>query len=229
MSDELGGSLLSGSVLDELLQRTPLHIFLFDRMLSCRYAAPVGGAFLGLRREQLLGRAVTEILPPAGNGLHAALQRVAVDGLVWQHPHYRYSHQTVMGEVLSVWSIQAEQVAIRAGEDERGVLLILQDLIDCVREQERLQHESDELRAALVVERQRAATQRRARHELHTAIRNLLAPASGYLQVLARKPGVLRGWRVRDVIEEQILPRLNDIAAALDQFDDSASDPARRG
>src|SRR5579864_4083813 len=129
MSSGASARPLPEGLLDALLQRAPLHVFVFDRGLSCRYAAPFGSAFLGLMREEMLGRAVAEIVPPVGNGLHSALERVAAEGATWRHPGYRYRHRGATGEMLYVWSVQAEPVAI---ERERGVLLMLQDVIDSV-------------------------------------------------------------------------------------------------
>src|SRR5687768_15368499 len=79
-----GGQPVPRAVLDRLLQRTPVNVFLFDTNLVCCYAAPVGDHFLGRPRDDLTGRQAAEILPPAADGLAPVLERAARDAERWQ-------------------------------------------------------------------------------------------------------------------------------------------------
>jgi nitrogen fixation/metabolism regulation signal transduction histidine kinase len=211
---------LPGSLLDRVLISAPLHVFVFDRRLICRYAAPAGDRFLGRTRDQLVGCHAAEVVPSSGNGLQPALERVAAGGAIWQHPSYRYRHRTAAREMRYIWTVQARPLPI---EDETGVLLMLQDVIDAVHERDRLENENNELRAALVAEHGRQAAARRARHELRAKIRNLLAPVAGYLQVIARRPSLLADQSVAEIIEKTLLPQLRSIATTVDEFDESAA------
>src|SRR5688572_24747202 len=82
---------LPPAVLDELLFRTPVDVLLFDTALICRYAAPAADQFLGRSREQLLGRPVGEVLPPATNGLRGVLEHAVREATTWQEARYRFS------------------------------------------------------------------------------------------------------------------------------------------
>ena len=186
-------------LLDRVLQQAPVDVLLFDTALVCRYAAPAEETLFGRTPEQLVGRHATEIFPPAADGLRPMLERAAQDAAGWRSPHYRYTYRESGSEMLFCWSIQVEPVAM---ENYRGVLVTLSDVQDLVDENDRLQAELE--------------AQRTARRQLQTAVRTLLAPVMGYLQLIARRPHALRGRPAAAVIEERVLPRLREIVAAVD-------------
>lgn len=211
------------SLLDEALQRVPIHVFILDGALVCRYAAPAGETFLGLPRERLVGLDIGAILPPARNGLRPALHGAARQGVSWTHPAHEYRHQSDEGEVLYVWAIRVEPVALH---DERGVLLTLQDIAEHIAARTRVEIERDRLLAVTgILERQLASHTRRAQ-ELCAKVRNVVAPISGYLQVIAHRRALLGGQSIAEMIDGTILPQLRAMVDLLDAFDASVSLPS---
>lgn len=210
-------------VLDDILQRAPLHLFVLDRDLVCRYAAPVGDSFLGLPRADLVGLDIGDILPPARNGLRQSLHDAAHERKPWAHPQHEYRHPTEDGEVLYVWAVSVEPVALR---DSQGVLLTLRDILEHVQTRTRLEFETERLRTALRMRDQQAAARAQAAHELCLKVRNLLAPITGYLQVIARRPTLLTGQTLPEVIERNLLPQLGDLVDRVDRFESALQESA---
>lgn len=204
-------------ILDMLLRRTPLDVLLFDRDLICRYAAPAGDEFLGHPREELEGRHATEILPPATNGLGPVLERAARDRTPWRKPRYLFDCD-VRGVATSFcWVIEVEPVHV-GGYD--GVMVLLIDS----NELQAITNERDRLRAELEQVRRQEADRRRALHELRANLRSLLAPISGYLQVIARRPWMLAGRAPASLVSERVLPQIDELVSAVDKLGDIASE-----
>lgn len=193
---------------DVLLRRAPVNVFLFDTDLVCRYAAPVGDALLGQPREALLGRPAAEVLPPAANGLGPVLERVARDAKEWRNPEYRFTHR-INGEVQSCcWSVHVEPIEM---DDYQGVLLSWSDILEEAQERQSLRAEIQSLHRQ-AEERNAALT------VLLSDLRNAVTPLSGYLQVIARRPEMLAGRSVAEVITRSVLPRIGDILDATDRL-----------
>jgi hypothetical protein len=195
---------------DTVLRLVPAHVFIFDSALVCRYAAPTGGAFLGRSQEQLTGRHAFEILPAAGNGLRPMLERAAYEGSGWSTPQYRYNHRLDGAEIAYIWAIEVEPLAVA---DQRGVLLTFCDVLELVEERDRLRERSAEREQQLVVAEER--------------VRTVMTSALGYLQILARRPELLRRYPLTSTIEDRVLPRLHEVLqtlAALQHLPTSSSD-----
>ena len=207
---------LPAPILDVLLRRAPLDVLLLDRRLICRYAAPVDDAFLGQPREALIDRPITEIFPPAADELRPILEHTVRQTSRWRTPLYRFSHPVdgVMTEYH--WTIQVQSLTIGSFW---GVLIVLGDareFRDAAEERDRLRAECDRLYHH-EVERRDALQNLRAR------LRSLLAPLSGYLQVLARRPYVLGGQSPATVIERRVLPQVDALVSVIDQLSADAA------
>ena len=96
------------------------------------------------------------------------------------------------------------------------MLVTLADVQDLADENQRLQVETELLRTVVRALEQRAATLRRDLQSLQTAIRTLLAPVVGFLQLIARRPHALAGTPETVIIEDYLLPRLRDVVATVD-------------
>ena len=180
------------ALLDRLLQVAPIDVLLFDTALVCRYAAPAADTLFGRTAAELVGRPAAAIFPPADSGLGPVLARAAQTAIAWEDHAFRYAARLDEGEQLYCWWVRVEPVATA---DFRGVLVTLADVGDLVQETERLRQEGRELQAT---------------------VRTLLAPVVGYLQLLARRPHVLRGRPPAQVVEAVVLPRVQEIVAAVD-------------
>ncbi len=195
----------STTLLDNLLRRAPLDVFLFDTDLICRYAAPAGDEFLGQRRDQFIGRHATEILAPAADRLRDALERALHERLPWQDHDFRFTVHGSSGKTSCCWAIEVEPMA---DEDYQGIMVTLADMTDLIEERDRLRDEVADLR-------QRENERSRAFAEMVVNVRELLAPPLGYLQVIARRPHILRGRSPAAVITKHVLPRLNELVDTL--------------
>lgn len=202
-------------VFDMLLRRTPVHVFLFDPDLTCRYAAPVGDHFFGRRREDLVGHTAREILPLAAHDLCPTLERVAQERFACGHPGYQFTVHTTEGVARQAWAVDVQPMAVSG---YRGVLLSWADLTDLVDERDRLQTE-------VVTLRGREEERQRALGELLADLRSMLAPPLGFLQVIVKRPHVLRGRSAASTIAEEVLPRMNEFVEALGRL----RDPHPRG
>ena len=228
---------LPPSLLETILRLAPLDVLLFDTELVCRYAAPVGGSLFGRSVDQLVGQPAADIFPPARDDLRSALELAAHNAATYQYPSYRYTYTDIeaTSETLFCWSVRVEPVALRdyrGREEFRGVLVTLADVQDLADETDRLRHDNDvlqrengRLQQQLVEAHRREAASAEARRRLRAAVRGLLAPVAGYLQVLSRRPRVLRGRPAEQVIEEIVLPGLRRVVTAVDTFD-GAQPPA---
>ena len=202
---------------DLVLRLTPLDVLLFDRALICRYAAPAGDQFLGQPRDELEGRHAAEILPPAADGLRPVLERAANEQVNWRDSRYLFSCEVHGVPTEFCWVIQVEPVQVEGYE---GVLVTLTDS----NELREAVEERDRLRAELEESRRRAAVRRGALHDLRATLRSLLAPISGYLQVIARRPHALAGRPPAAVIADHVLPQMGGLVAAADRLKDIADD-----
>ena len=198
---------------DLLLRLAPSDLLLFDTALICQYAAPVEDDFFGQPREQLTGRHVAEILPPAADGLGPILERAAREASPWRDPDYPFIFRLDDAETPYRWSLRIEPIE---AEDYRGVLVILHDIRELAERYDQTQAELDELR-------RREEERTRNLRDLRAHLRSLLAPISAYLQVIARRPEVLAGRSAASVVEESILPEIDALVTAIDRLDDEAS------
>jgi signal transduction histidine kinase len=198
---------LPPSLYDTLLRLAPVNVFLFDRDLICRYAAPMGDALFGRPRESLLGLPAAEVWPPAATSLHPVLERAVRRGSRWQDPSYHFTHDA--GGTRQCWAILIEPIT---AADFRGVFVGWSDVRREVDERERLQ-------AELRGRRQQASERNAAVTELISDLRNLITPISGYLQVIARRPWMLGTRTAAEVINSIVLPRISHLLAAVDRLD----------
>jgi hypothetical protein len=201
---------------DAVLRLAPSHIFILDSTLVCRYAAPLGDAFLGQTAEQLTGRHVSEILPPAANGLRPMLERAAQEGSRWSTPLYRYSHGDREAQTAYLWAIEVDPLAVA---DQRGVLVTLRDVPELVEERDLLRSANaglaEQVRQLTTLNEQRegelAATGAR--------LRTLLTSTWGYLQILARQPESIDGHSVTEMLETLILPSLREVIQVVNDLE----------
>jgi hypothetical protein len=186
---------------DVLLRLVPLNLLLFDTDLLCCYAAPIGDDMLGRHPEELLGLPAAEILPPVRDGLAPVLERAARDAIPWRNPEYGFIRTLDGREQHFCWSIHVDPVRV---DDLRGVLVTWSDVLAGTQERDRLlteagayRREAEERNAALV--------------QALSDLRNAITPLSGYLQVIARRPEMLRGLSPGELIAGVVLPRIGDL------------------
>lgn len=220
MNTSLPAPSLPPPLFDTLLQRTPVDVLLFDTALVCRYAAPADDTLFGRTADELVGRHAAEILPPAANGLRPVLERAAQEAAAWRAPHYRFTYRERDTELSFCWAIRVEPIAV---EQYRGVLVTLSDVYDLIDENDQLRAENDRLHAELEQAHRRESAWVTALRGLQATVRSRLAPVSGYLQVLARRPSVLAGRAVPSVIEDHVLPQLRNLVDAVDRLSEPPS------
>jgi PAS domain-containing protein len=197
---------------DLVLRLAPSHLFVFDTALICRYAAPADDHFLGVARDELVGRHATEVLPPASNGLRPLLERAAVEGRAGTVPQYRYTHRVEDAETVHLWAIQATPLRL---EPYRGVLLTLSDVLDLVEQRDRLQLQCDDLTAQVDQLTRRQAERNRALTALATHLRTQLTPVWGYLQLLLERPDLRTGSSAEAILKDAVLPQLQLVVDAV--------------
>lgn len=217
---------LPSSLLDAMLRMAPLDVLLFDTELICRYAALSEGKLFGRTPDQFIGRPAAEIFPPANGDLRTALTLAAESAAIYNYRPYRYTLTTPEPQTFFCWSVRIEPVSLadyRGREEFRGVLVTLADVQDLADENDQLKRDVDRLQRELSLSRQEVAGGRRReaqliqeRLDLRTAVRTLLTPAIGYLQVLLRRPHILRGLSAERLIDESVLPELHRIVAAVE-------------
>ena len=195
---------LPPALLDLLLQRAPVDVLLLDTTLVCRYAAPTGSQFFGHPPDQLVGRHVAEIFPPAADGLRPVLERVAQGADPWHVPRYQF--RCAVGGVETAFCLAVRVEPVRTA-DYQGVLLVLVD----AEELRQLTDELGQLQAQ--VRRLRQTVQ-----ELRTTVRARLTPVVGYLQLLVRRPARLEPHPPAEVLRARVLPQLEALVATVDQL-----------
>jgi hypothetical protein len=222
-------------LLETLLRLAPLDVLLFDTDLVCRYAALADGTLLGRTVEQLIGEPADAIFGAEAGDLLSALREAAQDAGSYQYPSYRYTFGDAETQTLYCWSIRIQPVLLldyRGREEFRGVVVTLADVQDLVDERDRLREAEQRLlieNGVLHAETEELQAQRRAliagRYAIQTQVRSLLAPVYGYLQALAQRPGVLGGETIETLVERELLPRLRDVVAAVDEAAAGADRP----
>ena len=208
-----------GALLDALLRRAPLDVLLFDADLVCRYAALADESLLGRTAAEFVGEPAEAIFGRQAGDLLAALRLAAGGGSSYDYRDYRYTFQESEAHTFYCWSVRVEPVAFhdyRGRAEFEGALVTLADVADLADERDRLR----DAEARLLAETADLALKLRAREEravaLQARVRDLLAPLSGYLQVLARRPAVLADEPVTSVAE-RLLGRVAEIVAAVDE------------
>lgn len=190
---------------DEMLRHAPCHLLLFDAALVCRYAAPHGDRLLGRRRDQLVDRHATEILPPE-LGLTPLLSS-ALDGDRDLRAEVCAPDDESNGNDAG-WRICVKSVS--TGQT-RVVLVVIFDVRDLLGELQALRAERDALRAA-------EAARQEATRGLYTDMRTLITPIQGYLQLMARRPEALSGREQPDLIEGDILPAIHRLTELIERL-----------
>ena len=99
------------------------------------------------------------------------------------------------------------------------MLVTLADVEDLADERDRLREVEGRLTAENAELRLQLETRRRRAEATRERVRTLLAPVSGYLQALARRPELLAG-EDQAALFAQLLPRLDEIVAAVDEAAD---------
>lgn len=100
--------------LQRLLLQAPMHIFVFDARLVCRFAAPHGPAFLGRTVDQLVSAPALEIFSRVATIVPRLLQ-VVQSGTSWVHPALAYP-----ADPAGRWPAGAWQVHLQPWHDGMG-------------------------------------------------------------------------------------------------------------
>ena len=211
-----------GPLLDALLRQAPLDVLLFDAALVCRYAALAGDRLLGRTEHEIIGLNAAALFGDRDAPLLSALRRAAAAAERVAYPDLRMTDGDGETRTHRCWAVGIEPVTLldyRGGDEFRGVLVTLADVADLADERDRLRGaearliaEVADLRVRLDARGERAAAARQA-------VRDALAPVSGYLQVLARRPELLAG-RDLGALAAELLPRLAAAVAAADEVAD---------
>lgn len=218
MSTASSAPSLPQPLLETLLQRAPLDLLLFDVQLICRYAAPAGDTLLGRPAAALVGESAETLFGREAGDLLAALRLAAAVASPAQYPEYRYTPQEAEQQTYHCWSVAVEPVLLhdyRGSEEFRGVVVTLADVEDLVAERDRLREAEGRLTAENAALRLQLDASRQRAEEARARVRTQLAPLSGYLQVLARRPELLVGQDEAALLQ-RLLPRLSDIVRAVD-------------
>ena len=218
MSTAYSSPVLPQPLLETLLHRAPLDLLLFDVALICRYAAPAGDTLLGRTAAALVGQSAEVLFGREAGDLLAALRAAAAEASPVQYPEYRYTQREAERQTHRCWSVAIEPVLLhdyRGSEEFRGVVVTLADVEDLVEERDRLREAEGRLTAENAELRLQLEARQRQAEETRARVRTLLAPVSGYLQVLARRPELLAGEDEAALLG-RLLPRLADVASAVD-------------
>jgi nitrogen-specific signal transduction histidine kinase len=222
------------ALLESLVQLAPLDVLLFDSDLICRYAAPAGESLFGRSATELVGETATALFSPQSGDLHTALREAAENAGSFDYPAYRYTMEDAETQQYYCWSVRIQPVNLldyRGRDEFRGVLVTLADVQDLADERDRLQAgqerllaEQARLHASLEDLRARLASSTAAQQEVRAQVRDLLAPAYGFLQLIAERPEALSGQSPERLIHQVVLPRLRAIVATLDAATQAATD-----
>ncbi len=93
--------------LQRMLMQLPVHVFIFDARLVCRFAAPSGPAFLGRTVDQLVSAPAMEIFARVGAIVPRLLQ-VVQSGTTWMHPAMSYPADPAGQWPAGTWQIHAQ-------------------------------------------------------------------------------------------------------------------------
>ena len=213
---------LPRALLETLLYRAPLDVLLFDTALICRYAALADDTFLGHTPAALVGVSAEDIFGREGGDLLTALRLAADAATAAQYPAYRYTRDDAETRTYHCWAVAIEPVLLhdyRGSEEFRGVLVTLADVEDLADERDRLREVEGRLTAENAELRLQLDVRRRRADEARQRVRALLAPVSGYLQVLTRRPALLAG-QDQAALLAHLLPHLDELVAAVDEIAD---------
>jgi hypothetical protein len=216
------------------MQLAPLDVLLFDTDLICRYAAPAGETLFGRGAGDLVGQPATALFSPAYGDLHTALREAAADASSFDYPSYRYTVADAETQQYYCWSVRMQPVHLldyRGRDEFQGVLVTLADVQDLADERDRLQAgqerllaEQAQLQARLEDLQAQLAARTAAHEDVRSRVRTLLAPAYGYLQVIADRPDILNSQQSDALVHQVVLPRLRAIVATLDAAAQAATD-----
>jgi PAS fold len=208
---------------DLVLRAAPSHLFVFDTALICRYAAPSGEEFLGIPRDDLLGRHAAEFLPPASDGLRPLLEQAVFEGKEASLPQYRYAHRVGDAETLHLWSVRATPLHL---DSYRSVLLALSDIVNLVEQRDQLQFRCDDLQGEVERLRRAQAEGNRGLGALVIQLRSRLTPVLGYAQLLVRRPELLGSRAPEAILRDEMLPQLHlvvEIVQSLEHLQNAAA------
>ncbi|HZQ38630.1 MAG TPA: hypothetical protein VFD32_22080 [Dehalococcoidia bacterium] len=91
----------------QLLMQVPVHIFVFDARLVCRFAAPSGPAFLGRTVDQLVSAPALEVFSRA-SAIVPRLLQVIQSGTSWVHPALTYPADPSGQWPAGVWQVHVQ-------------------------------------------------------------------------------------------------------------------------
>jgi hypothetical protein len=225
--------------MESLMRLAPLDVLLFDTDLICRYAAPAGETLFGRSTADLVGEPAALLFSLQHGDLHSALRDAAESAGSFDYPSYRYAVDDAETQQYYCWSVRIQPVHLldyRGRDEFRGVLVTLADVLDLADERDRLQADQERwlgeqarLHADLEDLRARLTSSTTAQQEVRAQVRDLLAPAYGFLQLIAQRPETLNRQSPERLIDQVVLPRLRAIVATLDAAARSATDDRTRG
>jgi signal transduction histidine kinase len=90
-----------------MLIKVPVHIFVFDARLICRFAAPYGPAFLGRTNDQFVSAPALEIFARV-SAIVPRLLQVTQTGVTWAHPSLAYPADPAGQWPAGVWQVHMQ-------------------------------------------------------------------------------------------------------------------------
>jgi hypothetical protein len=112
----------------------------------------------------------------------------------------------------------ADLGTVRSDTQKDITIMLLAMIGASGRDHDDLMGENARLRSEIADLRRREDDCQEALNEIRSNLRTLLTPMSGYLQVIAGHRPMIRGQPVDAVIREQVLPRVHDLADAVDRL-----------
>ncbi len=93
--------------LQRMLMQLPVHVFVFDARLVCRFAAPSGPAFLGRTVDQLVSVPAMEIFGRV-TAIVPRLLQVVQSGTAWMHPALSYPADPAGQWPAGTWQVHVQ-------------------------------------------------------------------------------------------------------------------------
>jgi len=93
--------------LQQMLLLLPVHVFVFDARLVCRFAAPFGPSFLGRTVDQLVSTPALEIFSRVAAVVPRLLQ-VLQSGSTWMHPALSYPADPAGHWPAGAWKVHLQ-------------------------------------------------------------------------------------------------------------------------